>query len=111
MNTAFRRFTILLAFGAAFAYGYVALRGPGPNSIPGVIQKRGQVKVLQEKNADLVREIERKRKRIRDLETNSAVQHTEIRKQLRLQQPGETTFVLPDRPKPETAQPIETPTP
>ena len=35
--------------------------------------------------------------RIQRLESSSSEQEVEIRKQLKLQRPGETTFILPDK--------------
>lgn len=92
----FRRLTILVVLGVAVAFGFATLRGP--NGIPALREKRKLIQQLEEKNADLAREIEYRRKRINDLEGNSAVQQQEIRKQLHLQKPGETTFILPDTP-------------
>ena len=54
---------------------------------------------MQEQNAALTREIEHRRDRIRRLEESPSEQEMEIRKQLKLLKPGETTFILPDGPK------------
>ena len=50
-------------------------------------------------NEDPAAEIERRRERIERLSHNSTEQEMEIRKQLKLLRPGETTFLLPDAPK------------
>jgi hypothetical protein len=46
----------------------------------------------------MARENQRRRERIRRLEESRSEQEMEIRKQLKLQRPGETTFILPDAP-------------
>ncbi len=44
----------------------------------------------------MAREIERRRDRIRRLTDSTSEQDMEIRKQLKLLKPGETSFILPD---------------
>jgi len=63
------------------AYGYVALRGP--QGIQALLEKRREIRQIEE------------RERIRRLQESSSEQEMEIRKQLKLQRPGETTFILP----------------
>jgi cell division protein FtsB len=64
--------------------------------------------LLEEQNAAQAAENERRRERIHRLEQNSTEQEMEIRKQLKLLRPGETTFILEDAPK-GTAAPAPTP--
>ena len=64
-----------------------------------MLEKRREIRQLQEQNAALTREIEHRRDRIRRLEDSRSEQEMEIRKQLKLLRPGETTFILPDGPK------------
>ena len=59
--------------------------------------------MLEEQNAAQAAENERRRERIHRLEQNSTEQEMEIRKQLKLLRPGETTFILEDPPKPAPA--------
>ena len=54
---------------------------------------------LLETRAATAAEIERRKERIQRLEKNSTEQEMEIRKQLKLLRPGETTFILPEAPK------------
>lgn len=77
-------------------YALVALRGP--QGVPALLEKREEIVRLQEQNATLQREIERKRERIRILMEQPEQQELEIRKQLNLGKEGETIFFLPEKP-------------
>ena len=88
---------VLLAI--AIAYAWIAVSGP--QGLPALLEKRREIRELQEQNATLTREIEHRRDRIRRLEESPSEQEMEIRKQLKLLRPGETTFILPDSPKTE----------
>lgn len=79
-------------------YGLVALRGP--QGISALLDKRREVRMLEEQNAAQAAENQRRRERILRLEQNPAEQEMEIRKQLKLLRPNETTFILEDPPKP-----------
>ena len=79
------------------AYAWIAVSGP--QGLQALLEKRREVRLLQEQNAALTREIEHRRDRIRRLEDSRSEQEMEIRKQLKLLRPGETTFILPDGPK------------
>lgn len=86
---------VLLAI--VIAYGWIAVSGP--QGLPALLAKRREIRQLQEQNAEMTREIEHRRDRIRRLEDSPSEQEMEIRKQLKLLRPGETTFILPDAPK------------
>jgi cell division protein FtsB len=101
-----RRAGFIIIFTLIAIYGLVALRGP--QGIPALLEKRREVRQLEERNAALAAEIERRRERIRRLEQNASEQEMEIRKQLKLLRPGETTFILPEAPK---QAPGQTPAP
>jgi cell division protein FtsB len=92
-----RRAGYILAFALAVVYGVVALRGP--QGVSALLDKRQEVRQLEEQNAAKAAENERRRERIRRLEDSTTEQEMQIRKQLKLLRPGETTFVLPDAPK------------
>lgn len=87
------------------AYVLVALKGP--QGLQALLEKRKEIRQLQEQNAALTRENERRKERIRRLEDSRSEQEMEIRKQLRLVKPGETTFILPEAGKvsPESVSP------
>jgi cell division protein FtsB len=86
---------VLLAF--VIAYAWIAVSGP--QGLQALLEKRREIRLLQEQNAVLTHEIEHRRDRIRRLEESRSEQEMEIRKQLKLLRPGETTFILPDGPK------------
>jgi cell division protein FtsB len=92
-----RRAGYIVVFTLIVVYGLVALRGP--QGIPALLEKRREIRQLEEENAAMAAENERRRERIRRLEDSTSEQEMEIRKQLKLLRPGETTFILPDAPK------------
>lgn len=77
-------------------YAVVELRGP--HGVPALIEKRRQIRELEDQNAMLVRENARKLDRIQRLKNSPSEQELEIRKRLKLLRPGETQFVLPEAP-------------
>jgi cell division protein FtsB len=93
-----RRTGYAVVMALVLAYGLVALRGP--QGIPALLDKRREIRQLEEQNAATAAEISRRKERIQRLEQNTTEQEMEIRKQLKLLRPGETTFILPDAPKP-----------
>jgi len=92
-----RRAGLVVALALVLAYGFAALRGP--QGVPALLDKRREIRQLEEQNAAMAAEIERRKERIQRLEQNTTEQEMEIRKQLKLLRPGETTFILPDAPK------------
>jgi cell division protein FtsB len=94
MNATLRRFGILAAFALIGVYAAVVLRGP--QGLPALAEKRRTIRELQEQNASLMREIRQKRERIQILKSNANAQEMEVRKEFKLQRPGETTFILPE---------------
>ena len=67
----------------------------GPQGIPALQEKRGEIRKLEEENANLQREIQYRRDRIKKLQESPAEQELEVRKNLKLLRPGETSFILP----------------
>ena len=104
-----RRVIFFVAFALIAAYGYVALRGP--QGIPALQEKRGEIRRLEEENANLQREIQYRRDRIKKLTESPAEQELEVRKNLKLLRPGETSFILPDVPKQQDPKPAGPPAP
>lgn len=92
-----RRVAVLIVFVLAGVYGYVSLRGP--QGIPALMEKWREIRKLEEDNASLQRENDYRRERIKKLQESPSEQELEIRKQLKLLRPGETSFILPDQPK------------
>jgi len=107
MNPFVRRIIFVVAFGLLGAYGVVALRGP--QGIPALREKWDDIRKLEEENANLQRENDYRRERIRKLEASPSDQELEIRKKLKLLRPGETTFILPDQPKTDSSSPDSQP--
>jgi cell division protein FtsB len=87
----------------ASAYGWMFLRGP--QGLQTLIEKRREIRQLEEQNANIRLENERRKERIRRLEESRSEQEMEIRKQLKLQRPGETTFILPESEQKDKAVP------
>ena len=83
---------------------YVFLTLRGPHGIPAVIEKRREIRELQVRNADLVRENQLRRERIQRLASNPTEQELEIRQRLKLAHPSDTVFMLPERAKTEPAR-------
>ncbi|MGH9667031.1 MAG: FtsB family cell division protein [Bryobacteraceae bacterium] len=92
-----------LAFALVGGYAAVALRGP--QGVSALLEKRHEIRQLQEQNADLSRENQLKRERIRKLQGSSNEQELEIRKHLKMLRPGETEFIMPDQAKTPAAPP------
>jgi cell division protein FtsB len=95
MNLPLRTIICTMALILAGCYVLFSLRGP--NGIPMVLEKNRQIRDLQEQNANLQREIELKRERIRGLSEDPSQVELEVRKQLRLLKKNETSFVLQDQ--------------
>jgi cell division protein FtsB len=93
----------LVVLAIAIAYAWIAVKGP--QGLQALLEKHREIRQLQEQNAALTREIEHRKDRIRRLEGSRSEQEMEIRKQLKLLKPGETTFILPDGPKDPDATP------
>ncbi len=89
----------------AASYAFVTLRGP--QGIPALIEKQQHIRMLERENADLAREIETRRARIKRLREDESAQELEIRQRLKLVRPGEKVFILQDpvAPKNPAAQP------
>jgi cell division protein FtsB len=102
MNTIVRRAILLTIVALAGAYGFITLRGP--QGIPGLRDKWREIRKVEEENANLQRENEYRRSRIKKLELSPEEQELEIRKKLKLLRPGETSFILPDQPKQDGSQ-------
>jgi cell division protein FtsB len=94
---------IVIAFAVVAAYAITALRGP--QGIQVLIEKYREIRTLEAQNATAAMENQRRKERIERLRTSTSEQEMEIRKQLKLLRPGETTFILPDAPKSSTTGP------
>jgi cell division protein FtsB len=97
VQSAARRTGWVLAAALAVAYGWTAFRGP--QGLEALLEKHREIRRLEEQNAAHAHENQLRRERVQRLETSRSEQEMEIRKQLKLLRPGETTFILPDPPK------------
>ena len=82
----------------------MALRGP--QGLGALLEKHREIRKLEEQNAEKVHQNRERRARVERLENSTSEQEMEIRKQLKLLRPGETTFILPDAPKSDPDAPI-----
>src|SRR5271154_6354028 len=96
MNNTVRRAILVIVFALIGAYGVVELRGP--QGLPALKEKWTEIRKLEEENANLQRENDYRRERIKKLESSVSEQELEIRKKLKLLRPGETSFILPEHP-------------
>ena len=87
-----KRVPLLLA-GTVGVYIWIAIKGP--QGLQTLLEKHQEIRQLEEQNANLRLENERRRERIGRLADSQSEQEMEIRKQLKLLRPGETTFILP----------------
>jgi len=96
MSNSVRRALLLIVFAVIGVYGLMALRGP--QGLPALKQRWTEIRKLEEENANLQRENDYRRDRIKKLEGSASEQELEIRKKLKLLRPGETSFILPEQP-------------
>lgn len=94
MNPLVTRALVLLIFAGLGVYGYYTLTGP--QGLPALAQRRQEIRKLEEANANLQRENELKRDRIRKLKESLSEQDLEIRKKLKMLHENETEFILPN---------------
>ena len=97
MALVFRRFGVLVAFALVCVYAAVMLRGP--QGVQALVDKRTEIRDLQQQNATLKTQNARMNDRIARLRDSPAEQEIEIRKRLKKVHPGETEFILPEPPK------------
>jgi len=94
MRSSIAKVGYALAVLVAASYALVTLRGP--QGIPALIEKQKHIRMLERENADLAREIETRRARIKRLREDESAQELEIRQRLKLVRPGEKVFILQD---------------
>jgi cell division protein FtsB len=97
MKAPYGRTAYIVVFLLAAAY--VAATLGGPKGIPAVLARQKQVQRLEERNAQLAREIERKRDHILRLQRDVNELEIDIRDRYKLVQPGDTVFITgrPDK--------------
>lgn len=105
MNSSLKRGLIVVAFALLGAFALRQLRGP--EGLPSVREKWDTLRQFEEQNANLQRENDYRRQRIKKLESSPSEQELEIRKKLKLLRPGETSFILPEQAKPAVSDPVK----
>jgi cell division protein FtsB len=81
------------------AYATIMLRGP--QGLSALSEKRRQIRMVEEENANLSRDIENKKRRIDRLEHDPKTQEVEIEKRLGRVHPGSTEFKITGGPAPD----------
>jgi cell division protein FtsB len=72
----------------------------GPQGLSALTEKRRQIQVLEEENANLLRDIEAKKQRIKHLKNDPKTQEVEIEKRLGRIHSGDTQFKISEPPAP-----------
>lgn len=85
-----RPIAIVAALTGLAAYATITLRGP--QGLAALSEKRREIRMLEEENANLRRDIEAKKLRIERLKTDAGTQEVEIEKRLGKVKPGATEF-------------------
>jgi cell division protein FtsB len=69
----------------------------GPHGLPALAEKRRHISVLQEENATLAAENQRRQERLKKLETDRELQELVARERLGVIGKGETKFIVPNK--------------
>ena len=95
MHPLIQKSCLLVFLAAMGTYAYVTFQGP--RGIPTLMEKRRQIKALQEENATLAADNRRLAMSVEKLSKDKAAQRTKIRERLKLLQPGETQLIMPEK--------------
>jgi cell division protein FtsB len=93
MKAPFSRFAYTLA--AVAVAGYAAVTLTGPHGIGALMAKHREIRTLEDRNAALTRENERRLDRIDQIKQDPAKRELLIRKNLKMVKEGEKVFLLP----------------
>lgn len=85
-----RPLAALAALAGLAAYATIMLRGP--HGLHALEEKRREIRALEERNADLTRDIEAKKQRIERLKTDKSLQEVIVHDRLGKMHPGDTDF-------------------
>ena len=91
MKSNLARFAYAVAFLLVAAYAVVTFRGP--KGVHALVEKQSQIQEQEKRNAELTRDLDRERERIRRLKDNPSEQDLEIRERLKLVRPGEKVYI------------------
>lgn len=95
MNSLLRKTGYLALATLACVYAVFSLRGP--HGIPALMEKRQHISALQEENATLSAENQRRQERLKKLETDRELQEMVARERLGVIGKGETKFIVPNK--------------
>jgi len=76
--------------------GYAVATLRGPHGLAALYEKRAQIHALEQSNAEMAKELEHKRDRVRRLENNPAEQELEIRRRFKKAHPSEKIYIIGD---------------
>ncbi len=91
MKVSLVRYAYLITFLAVSGYAFVTLRGP--KGVHALFEKQAQIREMEQHNAELDKQIERKREHIRRIASNPSEQELEVRERLKLVHPNEKVFI------------------
>lgn len=91
MKVSLARYAYAIVFVMVASYAFVTLRGP--KGVQALLDKQAQIRQMEKRNADLDKQIERKREYIKRLGDNPSEQELKIRERLKLVHPNEKVFI------------------
>ncbi len=90
------RFGYLIGLVLVMSYALFALHSSRGSHA--YAEKQDQIKLLEKRNSELIRQIEEKRRYLDRLKDNPGVQELEIQKEYHLMRPGDKVYILGDHP-------------
>ena len=93
LRSILRPVAMIAALAGLAAYATIMLRGP--QGLSALAEKHQEIRALEEKNADLRRDIEAEKRRIERLKKDPGTQQVEVEKRLGKIPPGSTEFREP----------------
>jgi len=97
LRSLLRPLAILATLAGLAAYATIMLRGP--QGLSALEERRQEVRVLEEQNANLARDIAAKKRQIQRLKSDPGTQQVAIREALGKVHSGDTEFKIPGRRK------------
>ena len=102
MKKVFRTLSVL-ALSSLVVVGISAyLRGP--NGVPAAVEKRNEMRRMEDENQRLREEVERRKEEIRRLDTDQRYRDRKYREMYKMQKPNEQTIYLQEQPAPAPAK-------
>jgi cell division protein FtsB len=91
MKSPLARFAYAIAFLLVGTYAIITLRGP--KGLQALVDKQTQIQEMERHNAEMARDLEQERERIKRLTDNASTQDLEIQNRLKLVHPGEKVYI------------------